>query len=120
MRPFFLSALIATMLWGELALAAQRVVEYEKPFASRSFAGTIVDSNGAPVERAVVEECDAKWDSCFGRVQTDLNGNFSFPKNAAGKHFLRISKDGFTPAWITLIVNKRSNKQLSLKLYVAT
>ncbi len=96
------------------------VAQIQQPFHSRSLSGTVLDPSGAGTPDAVVEECQEGWKKCFAQARTDEKGHFSFHRSKRGIHYLRLTKDGFDPLWITVIVDPDSKTDLRLQLHAAT
>jgi hypothetical protein len=97
-----------------------QVITIEKPFQSRSLSGTVSDPSGAGRLGVLVQECDDSWKNCFAQTQTDYNGHFSLKHAKKGKHYLRLSLDGFDPTQITVIVDKSSKAEIGFELHIST
>ena len=61
-------------------------------------AGIVLDSNNAPVRRAIVTLSTVETPTQDAVAWTDANGRFSFGNVPAGRYQLRASKDGYQPA----------------------
>jgi hypothetical protein len=97
-----------------------QLITIEKPFQSRSLSGTLSDPSGAPTSGVLVQECDDSWKNCFAQTQTDHNGHFSLKHAKKGKHYLRLSLDGFDPTQITVIIDKSSKADIRFELHIST
>ncbi|HXX20081.1 MAG TPA: carboxypeptidase-like regulatory domain-containing protein [Candidatus Acidoferrum sp.] len=99
--------------------ASQYSVEMVEPFHSRSLSGTVLDASAAPLEGAVVERCQERWRNCFDRVVTDRHGRFSWHHAKNGTYFLKLSKDGFNPMQVTVIIDGNFKAGLRFQLPIA-
>jgi len=97
-----------------------QVIQIEEPVQSRSLSGIVLDPTGATISGVLVEQCEEGWKNCFAQTRTDEDGRFSWRHAGNGKHFLRLSKNGFDPLWITVVVVRSSKTEIRLYLTVAT
>jgi len=115
--------LLVCLIWAYRPAAAAapqfQVIRLEEPFQSHSLSGTVSDPSGSTLPGVLVEECEKGWTNCFAQTRTDEHGYFSWRHPKKGNHFLRLSKDGFDPLWITVTVVKSSKTDLRLQLYIA-
>jgi hypothetical protein len=110
-------------LTSALSLAAGQgivLIRIEEPFSSHSLAGTLLDPSGGEIDGVLVQDCREGWKDCFAQQETNTDGRFSWPRSVSGKHFLRISKSGFNPMEIVVIVDKKVKTDLRLRMDVST
>jgi hypothetical protein len=121
LRTTLVLTLICVESVSTLAAAPQyQLITIAKPFQSHSLSGIVSDPSGAGRLGVLVQECDDSWKNCFAQTQTDHNGHFSLKHAKKGKHYLRLSLDGFDPTQITVIVDKSSKADIRFELIVAT
>ena len=85
----------------------------------KSVAGRVVDGNGNPVERALVERLSRN-----GRrrdaILTDSNGCFAFPRLREGQYGVRVSYPSFDTFVLQVRVKERNSGDLELTLIPST
>ena len=121
MRTFLSLAFLCIASISTLAASPQlQLITIKEPFDSHSLSGTVTDPSGAGRYGVLVEECEDGWKACFAQTRTDRNGHFSWRHAKKGKHYLRLSQDGFDPTQITVIIDKNSKADIRLELELAT
>jgi hypothetical protein len=110
------------LLASSLPLPAQyELVTIERPFHSRDLAGAVVDSTGASVAGALIEDRDATFTRVLASTTTDANGRFAFPQSKLGTtHYLNVQSKGFDPMHITVVLKGIAKGHVKIQLRVAT
>jgi hypothetical protein len=143
-RLAYCAAFAVFLLASALPSFALELIVIENPFTARSLSGTVVDSTGAPVPGAVVEECEMQFspidskgangkptgevlhgDCAEGPItattETSANGHFSLPRMNQGKtYYLHVSSPGFDPMQITVKLRPLARVGVRIRLHIAT
>jgi len=99
--------------------AAQDTYEIEKPLWTRALSGNVVDSNGSKIPDVLVELLSLDKQNVKGKVLTSANGSFGFSGKRKGRYLLRLTKEGWSPLYVTVGINKRAHKHLQLTMLIA-
>ena len=91
-------------------------IQINVPYEAKSLAGRVVDSNGATIEKALVELLDEGWGKRLDAVFSDSNGWFSFPRASGKTVYIKLSNPGFSTSLIKLRIQKRVGSELTIKL----
>ena len=145
--PSTLLLLISAMFSVMPPASAQLVlITIEKPFTAHSLSGVVVDTTGAPIPAAVVEECDMQFtpieikdakggptgENLHGdctqtprrvvaTTETNAHGHFSIPKAREGKtYYLHVSSPGFDPMQIKVRLRFFARTGVRIRLHIAT
>jgi hypothetical protein len=94
--------------------------KFETPVSARALSGTVADSSGSRIVRALVEIVSEDRGIRLDATLTDDHGSFSFGKAVAGKYYLKVSVPGFDTLLATVIVDKKSRGRLRLFLKAST
>jgi len=143
-RPAYCAAFAVFLLASTLPAFALELITIEKPFTARGLSGIVVDWTGAPVQGAVVEECEAPFspieatdaqgkptgeilhgDCTEGpitaKTATNDHGHFSLPNAKQAKaYYLHVSSPGFDPMQITVKLRLCTRAGVRIRLHIAT
>lgn len=95
-------------------------VELSEPLTASRVSGKVLDPNGDPVNRALVEVTTADWSQRVSATFTDESGYFDFSSLGPGEYPIRVTKPGFAPLLGKIRVSKSGPKSVNLNLHVAT
>jgi len=145
-RPAYFAALAILLLVSAPPAFAVELIVIEKPFIARGLSGVVVDSTGAPVRGAVVEECEPPSSSdeaknsrgepagevfhgdctlapsrILASTETGAQGYFSLPTAKTRRiHYLHVSAPGLDPMQITVKLKHFARAGVRIQLHVAT
>jgi len=111
--------LILSLLLVPNSITAQDTYQIEKPFQARSLAGVVVDNNGSKIPGVLVEWLGSDRKSVQDKKVTDTEGAFVFSERGKKKYLLRLTKDGWSPMYVTVIVDKKAKANLELTMNIA-
>jgi hypothetical protein len=94
--------------------------ELKDPIRAKSLAGTIADAAGFPIPRVLVERVSPDWKTRLDATFTDSEGSFAFVKAPIGRHYLKLSMNGFDTLLVKVIASKKSKAKLKLFLNPST
>lgn len=101
--------------------AAGENVELPEPLVARRVSGRVLDPNGHPVKRALVEITTPDWSERVSARFSDENGFFVFSDHlGSGEYPIRVTKPGFAPLLGKIKVSKSGPKAVDLTLHFAT
>ncbi|MFI5247740.1 MAG: carboxypeptidase-like regulatory domain-containing protein [Nitrospirales bacterium] len=90
------------------------------PLLARRVAGRVLDPNGDPVKKALVELTKPNWQERIIARFTDDHGRFDFPNLALGEYPVRVTKPGFAPLLARIMVSKSGPRGVELTMHLAT
>jgi hypothetical protein len=94
--------------------------KFETPMSARALSGTVTESSGSKIAKALVEIVSENGKTRLDARLTDDHGSFFFGKAVPGKHYLKVSIPGFDTLLVTVIVDKKSKATLRLFLQAST
>jgi Carboxypeptidase regulatory-like domain len=98
-----------------------QTIEIEKVQLARSLTAEVLDPAGCPISEALVEEFSSDWKESLRTTKTDATGRFSFAAvKGRDVYYLQIRVDGFDPLRFRVKIDLKQDKNLRLKLEVAT
>jgi hypothetical protein len=95
-------------------------VVIDEPLEARQVAGTVRDTTGGPIEKALVEITKPDRGPRISARFTDQLGRFEFPNLGPGEYPIEITKYGFARLFATLKVSKSGPRGVTLTLQVGT
>jgi hypothetical protein len=121
-RSFSRLGIVVALQFGLLTAQAQyELITIESPFRAQNLAGIVVDSTGAPVPGASIEDRDATFTQVLASTTTDANGSFEFQRARVGTtHYLHIQSNGFDPMHITVTLRHLAKLKLKIQLHIAS
>jgi hypothetical protein len=90
------------------------------PLVASRVSGRVLDPNGDPVKRALVEVTTPDWSERLSARFTDEHGIFDFSELGPGEYPIRVTRPGFAPLLAKIKVLKSAPKSVDLTLHLAT
>jgi hypothetical protein len=116
-----LGIVVASLFCVLTAQAQYELITIEHPFRAQNLAGIVVDSTGAPVPGASIEDRDATFTNVLASTTTDANGSFELPRTKVGTtHYLHVQSKGFDPMHITVTLRHLAKLKLKIQLHIAS
>jgi hypothetical protein len=96
-------------------------VTIEAPQRSKHIAGVVNDPSGAALPGVTVEERSDDWKIVLRSTETDELGKFHFERTGNKKiYHLEFSRSGFNWLRITLELDKRGTRSISVRMPIGT
>ena len=111
--------LILSVCFVPSLVMAQDAYEIEKPIRARSLSGVVVDNVGHKIPGVLIERLGPDRKTVTDKTVADTNGTFGFSGRVKGKHLLRLTKDGWSPLYVSVIVDRKTRADLQLAMIIA-
>lgn len=97
------------------------MVIIQKVQQAHSLSGEVLDPAGEPIEGVEVVETSSDYRTLIRSTHSNASGRWSLPPRRKQKlYYLRFNKPGFNPVCIKVKLSSSGEKQLKIRLPLAT
>ena len=111
--------LILSVFLMSSVVMPQEAIEFEKPIRARSLSGVVVDNAGHRMPGVLIERLGPDRKNAQDKTVADGNGLFVFSGRLKGKQLLRLTKDGWSTLYVSVIVDTKTKSDLQLAMIIA-